>query len=356
MAASATVFFGEETYLAFEYINKLNKDMPSSPEQTPHVERFDLKTQTWAEILDSARNMPLLFSSKRLLVIQAPPRKKPNIPTPFEEIEEEDKKLIKDYFSSPPSSTIMAIIFPGKIKRSSDLVRFFRSLGEKIQIKECKPLKEWELPSWIKTKIQKEGKTITSDAVTRLIELNGSDLGILDQELRKIAIFAGEENRIDSVLVNEISGWGKEFAEYDITNELEACNYEKAVLVIDKLLDKGSVHPVQIVHQTAGFMHNILLAKLRLTEGKKDRKAIFREIYPQIRESYGKLYKRKFRQLYQVVDGLTFEQISDLIQGLRQVDLKVKSTSLPFQPLIEDWIYSYVQQVGTALKPVNRKS
>lgn len=351
MAASATFFFGEETYLAFEYINKLIEDMPSSPEQTPLVERFDLKTQTWAEILDSARSMPLLFSSKRVLVIQAPPRKKPNIPSSFEQIEEEDKKLIKDYFSSPPSSTVMAIIFPGKLKRSNDLVRFFRSLGEKIQIRECRPLKEWQLSSWIKTKIQKEGKTMTGDAITRLIELNGSDLGILDQELKKIAIFAGEENRIDSILVNEISGWGKEFADYDITNELEACNYEKAVLVIDKLLDKGSVHPVQIVNQIAGFMQNLLLAKLRLKEGKKDRKAIFREIHPRIRESYETLYNRKFRQLFQVVDRLTFEQIRDLIQRLRQVDLKVKSTGLPFQPLIEDWIYSYVQQVETASPP-----
>jgi DNA polymerase III delta subunit len=341
MAVSAYFFFGEEMYPAFQHVERLIDNMSSGQEHGPDVERFDLKTHSWPEILDSARSMPLLFSSRRLIVVQFPPRTNSNKPSPYEKIIDQDKKLLKDYFSSPPASTVMVVILPEKLKASSGLIRFFRSLGKNIQIQECKPLKEPQLYPWIRGRLQGEGKRISEEAAQRLIELNGSALGILDQELRKLMIFVGEGTNIDLTHVNEISGWGKEFTDYDIKNELEAGHYKNTVLVIDRLLEKRSVHPVQILNQVAGFMQNILLAKLRLNEGKKDQKAIFREIYPQIRGKYRDLYQRKFDQLFQTVNRLSMEEITELVARLRRVDMKIKSTGLPFQPLIEEWIYYY---------------
>ncbi len=352
MPASAYFFFGEETYPAFEHLERLIHEMKSDPDQAPDVERFNLKTETWAEILDSARSMPLLFSSQRLILVQSPARKKPNTPSAYEEINDEDKKLISDYFSSPSSSTVMVIIFPGKVKRSSGLIRFFGSLGQNIQIKECKPYKDSQVYSWIKNRLKEEKKTISGEALRRLVELTGNDLGILNQELKKLSTFTGGDSRIDLTHVDEISGWGKEFTDFDITNELEAGNYRRSVLVIDRMLEKGNINPIQILNQIAGFLQNILLAKLRLIEGKKDRKAIFREIYPHISENWTDLYERKSNHLFRTADRLSLEEIRIQVKRLRRVDLKIKSTGLPFQPLIEEWIYLFVKQVHT----VNRES
>jgi DNA polymerase III delta subunit len=346
MASPLYFFFGEETYPAHEFIEKWLQDMSSDPDQTPDVERFDLKEQSWPEILDSARTMPLLFSSQRLIVVQAPGRKKPHVPSSFETLEDHEKKMIRDYFASPSPGTVMVLIFPGKIKPFNDIVRFFGSVGNTIQLRECKPYRDSQLFPWIQNRLREKGKSIEADATARLVELTGHDLGILDQELEKIAIYMGRKSRIELAHVNEISGWGKEFAEYDIKNELEDGSCRKSILVIDRLLEKGSTHPSQIVNQIAGFMHDILLAKLRLREGKKDRKAIFREIYPQIKESYGNLYRKKYDHLFAAADRLSFEQIRELVMQLRRVDLKIKSTGLSFQPLIDEWIYSYTKRLS----------
>lgn len=356
MPVSAYFFYGQETYPAFQRIKKLTGDLSSGPDQAPDVERFDLKSRSWAEILDSARTMPLLFSSKRLIAVQSPRRKKPNTPTPQENLSDEDKALIREYFSSPSPHTVMVIIFPGDIKPFSDLVRFFSSLGKNIKIERLFPLKDGRLAKWITDRFREEGKSISEEAVQRLMELKGNDLALLEQESIKLAVFMGEEKSIGPEHVNEISGWGKSFLDWDFSDHLEAGNYRGSVLVLDRLLEKEGLHPVQIIHLTAGFLQNVLLAKLRLVEGKKDRKAIFREIHPNIKESYRDLYNKKFNRLFSTAGRLSFEDIRSLVRQLRRIDLKIKSTGLPFQPLMDEWIFRYCRRLKEAARGSSLRS
>jgi len=346
-------FYGEEMYPANKFAEELITKLDSGNESTPDVERFDLKSDTWAEIIDSARTAPLLFSSTRLLVVKAPGRKKPNIPSSHEELSDNERQLLQEYFSSPSPGTVMVIMFPGKIKRFSGLVRFFESLGRNVTVRPLYPYKDYKLSQWINERIKQEEMSISGEAVQRLIELNGSELALLDQELEKLVVFMGEKKRIEREHVDEVSGWGKAYLEWDFTDHLETGDYADAVKVLDRLLGKEGLHPIQIVNLTAGFLQNILLAKLRLEEGKKDRKGIFREIYPNIKENYRDLYERKFKRLFTAAESLAGEDIRELTARLRDVDFKLKSTGLPFQPLMEEWIYRLCRILDKRIQPLH---
>jgi DNA polymerase III delta subunit len=152
------------------------------------------------------------------------------------------------------------------------------------------------------------GKRATQDAMTRLAELSGNDLARLNNELDKISAFTGEKKIVEEDDVNAISGWIKSFHEWEIVDNLEKADFEKSLIVLDNLFKK-SVRPEFILGLTAKFFRDIFLAKLWLREKDKDRKAIFKELRPQIQERFGGFYTNKFRDFFSLVDRTSMSDL-----------------------------------------------
>ena len=111
---------------------------------------------------------------------------------------------------------------------------------------------------------------------------------------------------------------------------------------MDNLFKEG-VRPEFILGLTAKFFRDIYLAKLWLREKEKDKKAIFKELRPQIQERFGNFYATKFRDFFTLVDRLPMNDLKDLISQLNEIDLKVKTTDLDSQTLLEGLLFSYCQ-------------
>src|SRR4030067_2482416 len=69
--AAGYVFYGEEDYLAEEFIRRLKRALPSPDTQGFNLERFDLAGMRWPDIIDSARTAPFFFSPWRIVVVRA---------------------------------------------------------------------------------------------------------------------------------------------------------------------------------------------------------------------------------------------------------------------------------------------
>lgn len=344
-------FYGEETYLAHLFLEELRAARPGM-EDSP-VRRFDLSVQRWPEILDEARSPSLLFSTGRILLIESPHRKRDNVPSPYEKLTESDKRLLSDYFADPTPATSLVFIYPGKIRPTAPLVRFFSGLSSQVRIEEVKRLRERELVSWVRRRFASRQNTATPEAVGRLVELVGRDLRALDGEVEKVSTYAGPKQEIEAEDVDAVSGWIKSYVEWELAEHLERADYRQCLLVMHKLLEQEGVAPLRILALVAGFFRDILLAKLRLQEGLKDRKAIFREIKPQIRESYRGLYERQFRQLFSLVEDISESDLQHILDRLRDLDLKLKSTTLAFRFLMEGFLFEYcwIRRYG---RPINR--
>ena len=335
-------FYGEENFLAHQFIDDLKKVLFPDEEGEPVIERFSLASHPWRDIIDSARTTPLLFSSSRLIIIESPPRKKENIPSPKEELSSSDKKVLEEYFSSPVPNTVLAAIFPGKIRKTSGLIKFLSTLpSSAVSVKETKPLKNWELISWIERKLYFWGKVADQDAVERLIELAGNNLRRIDNEIEKVVTYVGENKNVSVDDVSQVTGWVRSFVEWELSESLDRADYKQCLIVVNKLLDKEGMVPVNIMGLIAGFFRDLLLVKLRLNEGKKDRKSIFKEVKPQILEKYGRLYQDKFKQLFSMADSVSMQNLKHILSLLRDVDLKLRTTSLSFQVLIEGFLFEY---------------
>ena len=327
-------FYGEETFLAYQFIQEL-KDSVVSPEgQEFNVEKFDLAESSWAEIIDSARTIPFFFSPWRIISVEILEERRNHLSA-------NEEGILKEYFSSPLAKTTLVIIYWGKIKKSNPLFKFFSSLSPSlVYAKELKRLKEKSLYSWMERKLSSGGKRATVDAKKRLEEIIGSNLRSLDNELEKLMTFVDEKEVIELDDVNQVSGWAKTFYEWDLSNSLERANYKQTLLVLNNLFKEG-IKQEYILGMVAKFFRDIFLAKLWLKERKKDRKAIFRELRPHIQEKFGSFYSDKFREFFALVESIPQNVLNHVLNELERIDFQVKTSSASCQTLLENFLYDF---------------
>jgi DNA polymerase III delta subunit len=327
-------FYGEETFLAWEFVNELKEALISSEIQDYSVERFNLEDNSWAEVIDSARALPFFISPWRIIVVEVPKGKKENLSS-------REESILEDYFSSPPSKTVIVIVFSGKINKNTSLFKFFSSLSSAVvSLKELRYLKEKALYAWMDKKFLSQGKTATLEAKIKLQELTGNDLRRVSNEIEKLITFAGEKKVIELDDVNQVSGWVKTFFEWEIADSLGKADFERSLIVLNSLFKEG-VKPEYILGLMAKFFRDIFLAKLLLKEKSMDRKAIFKELRPHIHKKFGNFYAAKFKEFFSLVEKFSIRDLNRVLAELEEIDLKMKTTSLTPQTLLESFLFDY---------------
>lgn len=327
-------FHGEEPFLAYQFVDELKGKLISPDVQDYNVEKFNLEDHSWIEIMDSARTLPFLLSPWRIIVVEASKGKS-------ESLTDSEEKVLKDYFSSPPSKTLIIIIFSGKLRKASSLFKFFLSSpASLICAKEIKPLKERALFAWMDRKLSSQGKQSSLEAKKRLEELSGNNLGRVNNELEKLITFVGEKKTIDVDDVNQVCGWVKTYFEWEIADSLEKADFERALRVLTNLFREGT-KPEFILGLMVKFFRDIFLAKLWLKEKDMDRKKIFKELRPHIHEKYGSFYTVKFREFFSLVEKFSLRDLKLVLGELEKIDLKIKKSSLAPQTLLESFLFDY---------------
>src|SRR5690348_10653547 len=82
------------------------------------------------------------------------------------------------------------------------------------------------------------GKKLSAAAAELMVELAGSEMGILEQELAKLAALAGDE-AIDEKLVEEAVGGWRVKTTWDMLDAAAAGKAGEALAQLDRLLSGG---------------------------------------------------------------------------------------------------------------------
>lgn len=327
-------FYGEENFHAYQFVDKLKEILISGEAQDYNVERFGLEDDSWAEIIDTARTIPLFLTPRRLVIVEVPQGKR-------ETLSQKEKEILKAYFSSPSSKAVIVIILSGKIKRSTSLFKFFSSFSSSaVRLIEMKPLKYKALMPWMDRTFSSTGKTATLEAKRRLEELVGNDLRRLNSEIEKLTIFVDEKKVVELDDVNQVSGWVRTYPEWEFADSLGKADLKQSLIVLNNLF-RESTKPEYILGTMVKFFREIFLAKLMLKEENTDRKAIFKELKPHIHEKFGDFYANKFREFFSLVERIPMKDLRHFLRELENVDLKIKTSGLNPRTLMESFLFDY---------------
>jgi len=331
------LFHGEELFPAGQFIEQL-KTLLTSPEGEPAaIERHSLGGAGWRDIVDGARNVPFIFSPWRLIIVEAARAAQADL-------EPDEDAVLREFFASPAPRTVLIVLYAGKLSKASALSRLFEALPESaVEVEELKPLREDKLVEWTDRKTAGLHKRISSEAIDRLIEIVGSDLRLLDSELEKLAAYVGDKTLIELSDVHAVSDWVKSFEEYELTGALERGDIGRAVVILNRLMAEGGRAEV-LIGYLAGFFRDLFQARLALDRGL-DKREIFREIRPKIKEYYG-FYRERFRDFFAAAEGLSKADLIRFIVELERVDVKLKTTDSDPQALLEAFFYEYGRALG----------
>lgn len=80
-----------------------------------------------------------------------------------------------------------------------------KTLKARDMLVDCPLLREWDLPPWIVGRFKARGKRISREAAEILLARAGSNQAVLDGEVAKICLFAGDQKEVTGDMVEQLA-------------------------------------------------------------------------------------------------------------------------------------------------------
>jgi len=226
---------GDDVYRKNLVIEQIKKIL--QPDDFNYL-RSDTSEPALAEALAQANTAPV-FSDKRLIVLTGIDKLRKDAKGPRE-------SLVR-YITSPLPSTVFVLTYDDskKMKTEKVLPQVCADNGKVVNFDE---LKNEELSAWIRARFEKRGLHADFQAIDLLAESVGSELSALENEIEKIYLYTADrtDKTVSAQDVLSCIGFSKEQNPFELANLILACQRQKAVLLVDKLVDDGE-EPVAIL-------------------------------------------------------------------------------------------------------------
>lgn len=132
---------------------------------------------------------------------------------------------------------------------------------------DCKAPKPYTLPGWCaEWSAARYQKKLPADAAQLLVDLAGADMGQLDQELQKLAIYVGDKTRIELADVDQLVGRSRSENTWKIFDALATGNPAHALQLLDRLLELGE-EPMKMLGAFGSQLRRLAQAGRLVTQG-----------------------------------------------------------------------------------------
>ena len=219
---------------------------------------------TASTVVEAARTLPMLAPRRVIVVLQAEALMVPKRGRAAAEANPEDDDAsaesivpLLEYLAAPVSSTTLAFVFsapePGQPPDSIPLARnlkITKALANAATLVVCSGLDGGKDPArWVQEQVQAAGQEIDPQALRRLLELSGDDVGRLRADVAKLLLFAAGQPRMTLDHVSAVVGapvyHGDDWA---LVRAIERGDAGAALRELAAALDHGGV-PFQILGQ-----------------------------------------------------------------------------------------------------------
>jgi len=218
--------FGADTFLIERAVKGLLRALEETSQGQIEPIILDLDESSLDGLLNIAQSLPM-FAPKQLLVVKS-----------VLKLREHQAKRLIPYFSDPNPQTV-GVFLAGDLDKDQRKKRIFEILSSGTRVVELAPLEANEVEEWMRQETNARGRSIETEALRFLLELQGSDLGRLQQEVEKAILFAGTEKRITLSMVEAVSGFA---AGHTLVEFLEAIvnkNKARALELIEEIFFRG---------------------------------------------------------------------------------------------------------------------
>ena len=190
--------------------------------------KFIGKETNLQSVTDELRTISM-WSDRRLVVVED-----------ADEFVTKHRASLEKYVEKPAKKSVLVL----DVKTWPKTTRLAKLVAKEGLDVECSELKGAQLSKWLlDTARDSYHQTLARDAAALLIELAGEDLGLLDQELNKLASYVGAGGKIELKDVQTLVGGWRTETTWAMTDAVRDGDLAFAIDALDQLLVAGEAGP-----------------------------------------------------------------------------------------------------------------
>jgi DNA polymerase-3 subunit delta len=144
------------------------------------------------------------------------------------------------YLPNLPPTTRLIFVEGETLRSGHPILQVTREEGKdrRAFVKHFALPKDWELPRWIEQRAKAKGGILSTEAVQLLAALVGADLRLLDQEIEKLLLYAGDR-QVTTEDVQALVSRARETSIFDLVDCVGRRETDRALRLLHGLLDDG---------------------------------------------------------------------------------------------------------------------
>ena len=265
--AAVCVAYGDETFLRRLALAELREAVLEGDDEAPY-ELLDGDTAQWRDVHDELATVSLFGSSRRLVVVDDA--------DPFVT---QYRSQLEDYVAKPSKVGVLVLVlnsFPGNTR----LYKAVAKTGLAIQCTlpekggRSKAIDEGRVLKWLGQRAKKiYGIQLEATALEELFALAGPELGMVDQNLAKLSLYAEEGEKISPLKVRDIVGGWRAKSMWDLGDSAAGGEAGEALEQLDHVIAAGE-HPNAIFGQLAWSLRRYAAAAQIIEQAQEQKKRV----------------------------------------------------------------------------------
>ena len=248
------LFIGEEQYLQQQALRLLQETIDETI-RVFNVSMFAIGSDngsgiktTAAMAIDAANQMPMI-SSRRVVVIRD-----------FDKIKEDEQELVLSYLKRPAGTTtvVFQAVSPDKRRKLT------AALLKHCAVISFDLLERGAAIRWAEKRLKDCGCTAETDALECLIDLTGTGLTRLSNELDKLSAYS-DGGKITSAVVRELVPRSSEHDYWELGDAINSKNPKLTLKLTKHLLDDND--PLPVLGSLATLYRRLLTGKELVEQG-----------------------------------------------------------------------------------------
>ncbi len=306
--APVCVVFGDEPFLKREVLLALRRAVLGDEEGAFSLTTLTGRDAQPRDVFDALATVALFGPGQRLVLIEE-----------ADDFVSRYRGELEDYIAKPKKSGVLVL----DVKTWASNTRLYKAVDERgLQI-QCKLPTPARLTKWLVQRAKKQhGAALDPAAAERLTEMVEPDLGLLDQELARLALLVRGEEPITPELVEQHVGSWRTKTTWDLIDSAAGGDARGALVQLDRLLAAGE-NPIALLGQISSTLRRFAAAARLVQQAERSgRRPALRPILEQAGFKKFVLDKAE-RQLRQ----LGRERAKHLYHWLLEADLALKGAS-----------------------------
>jgi DNA polymerase-3 subunit delta len=218
------LFHGEDEYSKMVKVDDLVNSVVNKGFESFDYDYFDGRGLDAASLINAASSPPF-GSPLRVVLLRN-----------FDKVSPKNQEMIIKFLHSIPEYTSL-VMTCGKLDGRDRRKKVFQTLLKlKDQQHEFKELEPEEAVVFLKNRAAEFEVEISDEAVEYLVETIGCNIGILNQELMKIATYSGDDRAVSEADIANLTGAGALGTVFDLPVKIAEGDLEGALKLLHKLL------------------------------------------------------------------------------------------------------------------------